>query len=380
MLNYQLQRLTLHHFRNYVHQEFNFDHQHYIIYGRNGAGKTNLLEAISMFNDGKGLRRANLQELRSHCSQNTNHSYSTYNHLTSPTTELIADIKINNIPHELKYQFASDYNNYHKKTLLVNNKIITKKHASYHYLKCIWMIPQMDNFFLQEQQIKRNFIDTLINNLDIMHQERLKNYNKLLKERNKLLKYTIQDTKWLNQIEEQLAIANLPILIARIDFIDKLNTILKNSDLYPVSLTLTGDIETLFQANPAISTMENKLKEQLANNRPKDQLLASTSIGIHKTKLHALNLINNLNADNSSTGEQKLMLINIILSFLELIHQEHQIAPLLLLDEVNIHLDNTNTQLILKKLMQFNSQLFITSPQKIPLNGYYDQFQCIDLH
>lgn len=364
--SYFINSLVLNTFRNYKHTSFDFKNYSHIIYGGNGLGKTNILEAISLLSAGKGIRSASLDEIVMDSYNSTG--------IMGTVSSSLGSYDLN-----MSVDFSEDSNSYKKKYFLDGSQLKTKSLLDY-YLNCIWLIPQMDNFFLQDNTSKRKFIDRLIFNLDKSHLSRLNEHDKLIRERNKLLSSQNYNAKWLDLIEEKLVEITVSLVVSRLDFINNLNEYTKQDDRYPLELNFKGEVENLLEKHVYSLKVENLLKEILQENRKNDLLTGQTSLGAHKSKL-VCNLIskNNL-AEHSSTGEQKMMLISIIVSFTKLIQKVKNISPILLLDEVNVHLDQNNTKYVVNKVLDLGSQAFVTTTHKEMYKDFENNFQFLKIN
>jgi DNA replication and repair protein RecF len=358
---YSISSLVLNTFRNYQHSIFDFKNISHVIHGGNGLGKTNILEAISLLSAGKGLRSASLDEIIMNSYDSTG--------VMGTVSSNLGYYDLN-----LSISFSEDTNGYKKKYFLDGTQLKTKSLLDY-YLNCIWLIPQMDNFFLQDNTSKRKFIDRLIFNLDKSHLTRLNEHDKLIRERNKLLSNQAYNSKWLDLIEEKLVEITVPLVVSRLEFIDNLNKFTKEDDRYPLELSFNGEVENLLDKHIYSLKVENILKEILQENRKNDLISGQTSFGAHKSKLVCKFLSKKDLAENSSTGEQKMMLISIIVSFIKLIQKIKKISPILLLDEVNVHLDKSNTKYATNKLLELGSQVFITTTHKEIYKEFEQEFE-----
>ncbi len=354
--HYYIRKLELTNFRNYKSSVFSFNQGSYVIHGNNGTGKTSLLEAISLLNVGKGLKNESLDNIVQHSQ-----SYALVDSQIE-TSLGFWSLKTAIEKDGIKNKFSKKY--------LLDDKILAPKDLS-NLLSCVWIIPQMDNFFLQDNSFKRKFFDRLIFNFDPSHLTRLNSYEKLLKERNKILSLYSNNNVWLDVIEEQLVSLGVSIIANRMDFINQLNQLLLSNSLYPMEIIFSGEIEELFHIHQFSLKVENIYKDKLKKSRSIDSAIGGTQIGAHKTKFTAREILKNSLAENLSTGEQKMLLLNIIIGFITLMKYSKKQNPILLLDELNVHLDAENTRHILEKMLSFNSQIFITTTN----TEYYRNFQ-----
>ncbi len=235
----------------------------------------------------------------------------------------------------------------------------------------------MDNFFLQDNSHKRKFIDKLISTIDNNHISRLNIYTKLIKERLTLL-LNSNNTIWLNKIEQEIASVAVAIVASRIDFLNKLNIILKNTTYYPLSLSFVGEVESLFLQNQKALKVEQDLEKLFFNTRSIDKLYKINSLGAHKSNLNVV-LKDNKDIEQNSVGEQKLMLLHIMDAFFKLTLNLKKMAPILLLDEINVHLDSKNIDYVINNMLSYNCQLFITATSSFYYNSFKNKFKIINL-
>ena len=343
MNNIFIKEIILDNFRNYNYLKQKFSNYANIIYGENGTGKTNLIEAISLINKGRGIRSCNLDDL---INQNNSHK-----------DEFNIFCKLNN---HLEFEnIGTNYKKNNKRIFQANNKILTPKQ---NIINFIYFTPQIDGIFLQSKQTRRQFFDQIINNIDPYHTTRINKYDKLIRERINILESCNNDN-WLNVIEQQIAENAIAITSSRIEAINCLNYIIKNLDssFLKSNIIINGVIEANFKDNTAIN-IENNYLQNLKKNRDLDKITKKTNFGIHRSNFSAV--YQNIDAKNCSTGQQKSILISILLSQIYLYLQLNKSTPILLLDEIISHLDQNNCINLFEQLAKFELQYFITATNK----------------
>jgi DNA replication and repair protein RecF len=358
--------LGLINFRNYTRSYFDFDTDSAILFGENGTGKTSILEAISLLCSGKGIRGALIEEIIKKDSAFAE----VYANVNTPLGKL--DIKT-------VLDFNKESMGFKKKSFIDNDQVKNQIDLE-NYISCLWLTPQMDNFFLQDNTHKRKFIDKMIFILDKSHGSRLNELEKLIKERNKILLSTGQNNIWLNAVEEKIAEVCVALVITRLIFLENLNNILKDNSHYPLYLSFSGYVEDLVEEHKFALKVENSLKQTYINARKKDMLSGITSIGAHRSKLFCYNLKNEQEAQKCSTGEQKMLLLNIMLAFIKILRQNKRTNLILLLDEINVHLDCVNTHFIIDEFLNFQTQLFITTTNSEVFNAFKDKLKFISVN
>lgn len=324
---HELTSISIYNFRNYKHLSLDLCVlSNILLYGVNGSGKTNFLEAISLFESQKGLRKANSSELQS--------TYSTFPwaiHLKF-SGNLVLTVGIDNLK---------------KKIFKINGK--PTKFAEFgKYIWITWITPRLDLTLSDNQSEQRKFFDHLISGVINNHKEKINRYKALIKERQFVLK-RYKNEKWLDKIEYDIAIYALAIHKNRATVIEMINHTLENQ----IRININGS----FESRPEI----NVILETLKNNRIHDSQNNSTFFGPHKTNFEIYYSNKQINSNLCSTGEQKMILIDILCAAIK-IHQEvNNTCTLLLLDDVFAHLDRVKIMYILERIESLNIQCFFTS-------------------
>lgn len=230
---------------------------------------------------------------------------------------------------------------------------------------------------------RRRFIDRLASSIDSLHLNRVYKNDKLLRERNNILLQFNSDKTWLSTIEGQIAELSVAIIARRMDLVQALNDLyheeLKNNlltDFFPpVEINLIGETEKLLLKKPA-SEVEDHIKFVLKNTRFGE---TSHFTGHNNTEIEIVNRKNNKNIDFSSTGEQKLVLISIILSHARLLNFKFNMAPILLLDDIVEHLDNNHRKALFIEISRHFAQSWFTSTSKEPFKDFPELITKINL-
>ncbi len=342
--SFVIEELSLYNFRNYRDIKLSFSKAPSIITGNNGAGKTNILEAISLLYPGKGFKNCNLQEIlgKHHTSwkieAKVNHGGFLSTIEVLPETKNDKIIKVTKINGEK----ASGEN-------VLDN------------IRIMWLLPQTSYIFTLSNSEKRYFLDKLIVNQDKAHLGRLSSYETAVRERNKMLKQGITNNGWFVALEKVIAEKSISLTFSRLKYIEKLNIALQDIEGIPkIQLQILGRVEEILQENTALKA-EEEIKKILQESREQDKIQGITGIGAHRSEFTGFNLDKNLAISNSSTGEQKLAVIGIIMSHNKLLALREGMYPILLLDEVFSHLDSENSLKILKDILEGNSQIFLSA-------------------
>ena len=335
MNNLNLKNLKLRNFRSHKSLDLDF-YSHFIYFsGPNGVGKTNILEAISLFSPGRGLRGANINDLIKFNSEKLWDLYSIF--------------KIANIFIEIEIGL----DNKGKKNLRVDGK---KKPLIYltELLKIIWITPLMDRLWIGGSNDRRRFLDRLVMNFFPKHAKNCIIYEQALKKRNFLLKESEKDIAWFLAVEKQLSVIGYEIDKYRrevIELLIEMQINMKNQGFFPI---LNIDLDTQPFKN------SEELFEELQKSRQTDFKAKRTLIGPHKSDLIVNHSIKNIQAKNCSTGEQKSLLLSFFILSSLAISRKFGKPPIILLDEIVAHLDKENLSIFLQQLISINAQIFAT--------------------
>ena len=357
-LNIRINEINLINYRNHKKIKLKINKNIIFLYGKNGVGKTNILEAISHISSPSGFRNSKISDIHFRKVDFLASNFGINISLTKADQNSIdTKVGIGLINQLGKLKRIIKING--QKT---NIKDLQKK------IKVFWILPNMINLFNGFSIDRRNFLDSMISILDYSHHENILLYNKLQRERLRVLKsqYNSEDvTKWLDTIEKKIVPLGVIICDARRKFILRVNehSLEKNSKLPVLKLILTGEIDTDLSKSPALS-VEEKFLEKLKNNREKDLIIGKTHYGINKTDLEVMNLSHSNVASNSSTGEQKIILISIVFLFLQIIKQTKSMNIIFLLDDIFAHLDKSYIDILIDELMNIKIQTWISNVNK----------------
>lgn len=233
------------------------------------------------------------------------------------------------------------------------------------YVACLWLTPQMDRLFLDGASVRRKFLDRLVFTYDPSHAGRITRYERAMQERLKLLKEKRFDPTWLHALEMQMAESGVAIAAARNDVVMRLSHAQERgiSHGFPhAHLSMMGSVEQSLQINTAAQA-EQEFRDLLSSARLADSEDGVTHHGIHRSDLKVVFRVTNMPAAACSTGEQKALLIGIILSHAILMKAELGRVPILLLDEIMAHLDEGRRTDLLAVLMDLGGQVFITATE-----------------
>lgn len=362
-------RLTLTDFRNYQFLRINAQNSPIVISGENGSGKTNILEAISFLTPGRGLRGARLADIKRITPALVAEEYSPteISNLSWAVSATVCkgddEIEIGTaVEKTMRETDEQESRSFDRRIIKIDGNKVTSQAELGKYISAIWITPQMDRLFRGGSQPRRSFLDRLVYAFDLEHAKRTANFEHLYKEWFQLLKAGNNDNHWLQGLEENMAATGVAIAAARREQIAKLNSFIEQEpdDIFPnVILELDGTIERLLDKLPAVEA-EDYYQNMLRNQR-RNVLYNDNVDGVNRTDFKVYFKKKRMPAELCSTGEQKSLLISIILaqSKCQTLHQGF--APVLLLDEVTAHLDDLKREALLEKILDLRVQAWITT-------------------
>jgi DNA replication and repair protein RecF len=341
----QVKELKLNNFRNYQDLSLKLSAGPIIITGHNGLGKTNLLEAISLFTPGRGLRNATLVDMDNIAQGSSwNISATLINHYG----------EINIVTSK-----APDQN---RRITSINDKILRKHSELADNFRVIWLTPQMDQLFIGSSSNRRKFLDRIVYNLFTPnHADHIVNYENAMRERNKLLKEYRYDETWLKSIEHMMAKLSVDIAKARVEAGEKLQIVINDSPHnFPKAIVkLEGEVED----RVSDTDLETYIADKLSETRKLDAQMGRTSFGIHRTDLLVFHASKTMPAELCSTGEQKAMLLSLTLAQLRAMEKYNDIIPVILLDEVVAHLDPQKREELFTEIENTKAQAWLTGTE-----------------
>lgn len=331
-------QLTLQHFRNYTAWRLACDSPVMVLHGQNGAGKTNVLEALSLLAPGRGLRGANAALWR---QQNTP-AAAAWGVVGKMGDDLT--LATGAIPDEPLGT---------RRHVQINNAPAKSQHDLNDHMGMTWLTPQMDGLFLADSGDRRKFFDRLLYAHQPSFAKHLARYDQALRNRNRLLK-TQGAAAWRQALTPILVQEGVAIAAARLDFVQQLQQAAQTLNLPFATphITIDGAIETMLQTNPA-SVVEDWLTEQLNVHTQNDIATGTTQIGTHRSDFVVAQASNGQAGALCSTGEQKSLLIAIILAHTKLLQKNYR-PHILLLDDIVAHLDESRRQTLLNWLADNN--------------------------
>jgi len=353
-------RLQLTDFRSYASAVIETDSRPVVLSGPNGAGKTNLLEALSFLSPGRGLRRARIAEVDRR-DGGAAHPWALAIRLGLPDggaggTCDIGTGRDGEDPARERRSLRIDGAPQRGQTGLAERAAL------------LWLTPQMDGLFLDSRSARRRFLDRLVLAFDPGHGTRLNAYEQASAERLRLLRGAIGNGNteaWLSALEQQIAEQAVAVAAARLDLVSRLARVLASAEgPFPrPALALAGEVEGWLEAMPALAA-EERLRECLARNRGLDAEAGRALIGPHRTDLAARFAASGMPAGDCSTGEQKALIIAILLGQAKLMAERPGRLPILLLDEIAAHLDDSRRRALIGALLDLGVQAWLTGTDR----------------
>ena len=353
-------RIALTNFRSYARAELHVDGLPIVLAGANGTGKTNLLEAISLLSPGRGLRGAKLTAIQRKQPADTNSDGLLQLWAVSAT------VTRSDSAWEIGTGLLPANGAAPPRRVLHLNGAPSESADVAELLPMLWLTPAMDRLFLEGASERRRFLDRLVFAADPAHAKRVARYERAMQERLRLLKDGVRDRAWLDGLEETMAEAGVAVTTARLHVIEALNA----------ELDLRGADGAFPCAHLALSealTNAEQLRTALSEGRQRDAESGRTGAGPHHADLEVRHTIKRADARDCSTGEQKALLISIMLANAWLQKKRHEgVAPLLLLDEIAAHLDANRRAALFTEIVALGAQAWLTGTDKSlfqPLQG-----------
>ncbi len=331
-----LKSLTISHFRSHKRAQLEVDGRPVAIHGPNGAGKTNVLEAVSLFSPGRGVRRASAEDM-------------------ARRPEALG-WKLSGVLQSLHqvHEVESISENGSARQVRIDGKPASQT-ALGRIARVLWLIPAMDRLWIEGAEGRRRFLDRMVLSFEPDHAENSLAYEKAMRERNRLLKDMVRDPNWYTALEGHMARSGAEIHAARLRTLDRLKSAQEGAQTAFPSAHLE-----LVQTEGEMPGTEEDLRLALSENRMRDLAAGRTLIGPHRADLFGMYAAKDIAAKDCSTGEQKALLVSLILANARALAEDFGAPPLLLLDEVAAHLDASRRAALYDEICALKAQAWMT--------------------
>jgi len=361
----RINRLTLTNFRSYRAASVAPDAQMVVLTGSNGSGKTNMLEAISFLAPGRGLRRATLEEV----------AFSEGDGSWAVSAEVEGALGLATLGTGIEPPAAEGASQ--QRQCRVDREPVPSATAFADHLKILWLTPAMDSLFNGPASERRRFLDRLVLAVDSEHTGRVSALERSLRSRNRLLENPRPDEHWLDAVEHETAELAVAVAAMRAETVRRLQAVLAarrtQESAFPSALVaLDGPLEQLALDHPAVE-IEDRYRATLRENRPRDAQAGRTLEGPHLTDLAVVYAPKQIPAVDASTGEQKALLIGLVLAHAGLLADMTGNSPILLLDEVVAHLDPARRVALFDEVSWLAGQVWMTGADPAAFAGIETQ-------
>lgn len=344
----RLRRLQLTQFRSYAALDWRPASSVTVISGPNGSGKTNLLEAVSLLVPGRGLRGARTAELPRAANRGGTGSWA-----------VSAEVERDGVAYVIGTGTPPD-GPADRRVFRLNGAPPRSQAEIASLIAAVWLTPQMDRLFQEGASGRRRFLDRLTWALEPGHARESSAFEQAMAGRNRLLAEGGADPAWLAGLEDSMARHAVAVAAARRNLIARLEQAAGATRAFPSALvTLLCPVADRLAEDPALA-VEDWMREQLAADRPRDAASGGAALGTHRADIAMEDRDSGLAASQASTGQQKALLIGIVLAHAQVIAEARGSPPLLLLDEPAVHLDEPRRALLLAALAEGPAQVLVT--------------------
>ena len=350
-----IKSIKLVHFRNYERAELDSEGKSVVILGKNGSGKTNILEALSLLSKSTGIRNANAE-----CMQN--------NWSSTPWT-LHYKVLVDKVSSSISISRKDN-----RRSILVDGKAST--YGTLHKTLCIiWLIPQLDHILLKAPSERLKFLDRVVHIFDEDYALHVVKYEKAKRDRKRVLLESPDNHHWLSVLEDIMSVSGIYIASTRLRVLTALKNIADRAVIRAPFLKCIVDVKS--EVFPLLDTEDaiGRYKEQLHRNRSIDAVKATTSFGIHNDNFQIIHRDKKIVASNCSTGEQKILLLSLLLMASTSKYLEHGQAPIVLLDDIMSHLDKYHKEELILSISGIGCQMWITDVDEKNFEEFHDNFK-----
>ncbi len=364
----RLTRLALENFRNYPMLQLRLDGRHVCLHGANGSGKTNLMEAVSMLSPGRGLRGAEFGDLVRRDADGA----------VAKGWALSADVREGDFDRRVTLALDVDDQGRSKRIARLDGANTAQADLG-ELMRIIWLTPAMDRVFAGPAGDRRRFLDRQVMAHFPSHGTFGAAYDKAMRQRNALLERGRADPAWLDALELGMASAGAAMALHRVDAVRTMqeSILARPEGAFPKALIdLDGQFETGVANGAALTDIEQDIADQLRESRARDVAAGRATRGVHRTDLRVIHAAKSMPADQCSTGEQKALLIGLILANAQaLFERDFAPSPLLLLDEAAAHLDSDRRAALYDELAALGGQAWLTGTDRSLFDAFGDRAQ-----
>jgi DNA replication and repair protein RecF len=338
-------------FRSYAALDLVIEGRLVVLCGENGAGKTNLLEALSLLAPGRGLRRAELAE----CARRDG----------SGGFALSVEVDEDGESHQLGTGWSpANGDGGAQRANRIDRAPVPSSRAFSDHARVVWLTPAMDSLFFGPAGERRRFLDRFVLAIDPAHGARVAQFERALRGRNRLLEEDRSNAAWLDAVEREAAELGVAVAAARFECVSRLEALIAagrdDSSPFPwARLALQGEFEAFAASGPALAA-EDRYRKMLRDGRARDAAAGRTLIGPHLGDLAVRHGPKDAPAISASTGEQKALLVGLVLAHARLVAEMSGMAPLALLDEIPAHFDPRRRAALYDALTRLGGQAFLT--------------------
>ena len=347
----RVRRIVMADFRSYAALDLQLGTQLVALTGENGAGKTNVLEGLSLLSPGRGLRRADLADM---AREGGSGGFAVSIEMRTALGEVQFGVGLDQPTRDAP---AS-------RKLRLDREPVGSARAFADYVRVVWLTPSMDGLFAGSPGERRRFLDRLVLAVDSDHGTRVNALERSLRNRNRLLEDGSWDRVWLDACERELAELAVAVAAARQETVARLRALIErdhdSASPFPwADIALAGELEEIVGNLPALE-VEERYQGILRDNRTRDAAAGRTLIGPHAADLRVKHGPKSIEASRASTGEQKALLVGLVLAHARLVSSMSGIAPLVLLDEVAAHFDPLRRAALYADLRRIGGQVWMT--------------------
>ncbi|MHA6346763.1 DNA replication/repair protein RecF [Roseivivax sp. CAU 1761] len=336
MTGLHISHLALAHLRSHRRAELALDGRPVALFGANGAGKTNLLEAVSLLSPGRGMRRAAAAEIARRPD--------------APGWQVAATLATPQGPREIVTRSEGGQ----PRSVRIDDKAVPQT-ALAGLVRMLWLVPAMDRLWIEGAEGRRRFLDRVAMSFAPDHAEAALGYERAMRDRNRLLKDQVRDAGWYRALEAQMGRAGARLEANRRRALSRLEAAQDDAG----SAFPAARLALVSREGPQPDGAE-ALAAALAESRPRDLAAGRSLVGPHRADLEAVYAAKEMPAADCSTGEQKALLISLILANARALSAETGTAPILLLDEVAAHLDAGRRAALYDEILALGAQAWMT--------------------